>query len=347
MSAKRKEENEVKNNIVFRSLSLSLCILFLLLLLFAAAPMNGSSDPFADGGDEGDSGNPLAALGALLEASPLAPFVTSLQRKTQRLLDASTPHVGRRWGALAALVLAYALRVWSLQGFYIVTYALGIYNLNLLLGFLTPQVRRDVDAFVFRSSIDFDCEGTATPRSQKRAQKVHFSSLPSLSLSHALTQVDPELEGPTLPSQRSDEFRPFQRRLPEFKFWWASTRSVAASLVATLFPIFDVPVFWPILLVYFCALFFVTMRRQVRHMIKHRYIPFSLVSISCSVQFFRCFAQSGATKDSENSLTLFLLLFSLSLDLPLDPFLKTKINPQGKAKYKGGGGGKKGGGDSK
>lgn len=55
-------------------------------------------------------------------------------------------------------------------GFYIVTYALGIYNLNLLLGFLTPQ-------------------------------------------------VDPELEGPTLPSKGQDEFRPFVRRLPEFKFW--------------------------------------------------------------------------------------------------------------------------------
>ena len=55
-------------------------------------------------------------------------------------------------------------------GFYIVTYALGIYNLNLLLGFLTPQ-------------------------------------------------VDPELEGPTLPSKKEDEFRPFVRRLPEFKFW--------------------------------------------------------------------------------------------------------------------------------
>lgn len=57
-------------------------------------------------------------------------------------------------------------------GFYIVTYALGIYNLNLLLGFLTPQ-------------------------------------------------VDPELEGPTLPSKGQDEFRPFVRRLPEFKFWSA------------------------------------------------------------------------------------------------------------------------------
>ena len=109
-------------------------------LLLSLRAMNGSSDPFADGGDDGDSSNPLAALGALLEASPVAPLVAKFRQRQQHLLDASTPHVGRRWASLAALVLLYALRVWSLQGFYIVTYALGIYNLNLLLGFLTPQV---------------------------------------------------------------------------------------------------------------------------------------------------------------------------------------------------------------
>ena len=59
------------------------------------------------------------------------------------------------------------------QGFYIVTYGLGIYLLNRLIGFLSPM-------------------------------------------------VDPELEGPTLPTKGSDqEFKPFQRRLPEFKFWCA------------------------------------------------------------------------------------------------------------------------------
>ena len=247
--------------------------------------MNGSSDPFADGGDDGDSGNPLAALGALLEASPIAPLVASLRQRQQRLLDASTPHVSRRWAALAALVLLYALRVWSLQGFYIVTYALGIYNLNLLLGFLTPQVRFFAIAllfFFFFQSITFSI---ASLPSLFFPFLFRLTSLSPPSLPHhrhppppKKKQIDPELEGPTLPSQRSDEVRPFQRRLPEFKFWWASARSVAASLVATLFPLFDVPVFWPILLVYFCALFFVTMRRQIRHMIKHRYIPFSLVS---------------------------------------------------------------------
>jgi hypothetical protein len=69
------------------------------------------------------------------------------------------------------VLLLYTLRVWFLRGFYIVSYGLGIYNLNLLLGFLTPQ-------------------------------------------------VDPELEGPELPTKSDQEFRPFVRRLPEFKFWW-------------------------------------------------------------------------------------------------------------------------------
>lgn len=35
-------------------------------------------------------------------------------------------------------------------------------------------------------------------------------------------QVNPELEGPTLPSKADEEFRPFVRRLPEFKFWCAA-----------------------------------------------------------------------------------------------------------------------------
>lgn len=68
------------------------------------------------------------------------------------------------------MVLLYFLRAWFLNGFYIVTYGLGIYNLNLLLGFLTPQ-------------------------------------------------VDPEQEGPALPTKSEQEFKPFIRRLPEFKFW--------------------------------------------------------------------------------------------------------------------------------
>jgi hypothetical protein len=41
----------------------------------------------------------------------------------------------------------------------------------------------------------------------------------------------------------------------------------------TLLPMFDVPVFWPILLLYWLLLFTVTMKRQIKHMIKYKYLP--------------------------------------------------------------------------
>jgi len=60
-----------------------------------------------------------------------------------------------------------------------VCYALGIYHLNLFIAFLTPKIDPEFD-----------------PYSQ-----------------------DDEDEGPNLPTRSNEEFRPFIRRLPEFKFW--------------------------------------------------------------------------------------------------------------------------------
>jgi hypothetical protein len=85
---------------------------------------------------------------------------------------------------------------------------------------------------------------------------------------------DDEDEG-ALPTKSDEEFRPFMRRLPEFKFWYTTFKSLAISIFCTYFEIFDIPVFWPILVMYFITLFLVTMKRQIRHMIKHRYVPFS------------------------------------------------------------------------
>ncbi len=79
------------------------------------------------------------------------------------------------------------------------------------------------------------------------------------------------------PSNRNDEeFRPFIRRLPEFKFWYNCTWATCVALLCTSLDAFDIPVFWPILLMYFCFLFFLTMRRQIHHMIKFKYIPFDI-----------------------------------------------------------------------
>ena len=166
--------------------------------------------------------------------------------------------------------------------------ALGIYLLNLLLAFLQPK---------FDPSLEEDLN----------ADEIEEGGTSG--------------ESGLLPSQNDDEFRPFVRRLPEWNFWCAnyvqilgngelmvsrfcvvprrptnrlsSTRAILIALVCSFFEAFDIPVYWPILLMYFIILFCLTMRRQIqcvysffirnylglnrslhRHMIKYKYIPF-------------------------------------------------------------------------
>ncbi|XP_054164335.1 protein RER1-like isoform X2 [Oppia nitens] len=82
-------------------------------------------------------------------------------------------------------------------------------------------------------------------------------------------------DGPSLPTNANEEFRPFIRRLPEFKFWYTSTKATLIALFCTFFEAFNIPVFWPILLLYFITLFGITMKRQIKHMIKYRYLPWT------------------------------------------------------------------------
>lgn len=50
----------------------------------------------------------------------------------------------------------------------------------------------------------------------------------------------------------------------------STTRATLISLFCTMFEVFDVPVYWPILVCYFFALFLMTMRRQIQ------YVPTSI-----------------------------------------------------------------------
>lgn len=61
-----------------------------------------------------------------------------------------------------------------------------------------------------------------------------------------------------------------------YAFRYAITKAFIISFLMTFFSMFDVPVFWPILLCYWFVLFTLTMKRQIMHMIKYRYIPFSI-----------------------------------------------------------------------
>jgi hypothetical protein len=110
-------------------------------------------------------------------ATAISRWSFRVSQRYQHVLDKSTPHMLQRWIAFLVVAAVYVIRVYLVQGFYIISYGLGIYVLNLLIGFLSPQVDPEI---------------------------------------HELS------EGPTLPTRGSDEFRPFVRRLPEFKFWYVS-----------------------------------------------------------------------------------------------------------------------------
>ena len=133
-----------------------------------------------------------------------------------------------------------------------VAYSLGIYLLNLFLAFLSPK---------FDPSLEQD-EGMEDGAA---------GGLPT----------------------KEEEFRPFVRRLPEFKFWHSATRAVAIGFTCSFFTMFDLPVFWPVLVIYWLILFAMTsmffslscmdaladrplVRRQIQHMIKYRYVPFTV-----------------------------------------------------------------------
>ena len=76
-----------------------------------------------------------------------------------------------------------------------------------------------------------------------------------------------------LPQRSNEEFRPFQRKIREFSFWNLMFWTFLVSIFFTFFECFDIPVFWPLLLVYFLLIFFIIMKRQIKHMIKYKYLP--------------------------------------------------------------------------
>ncbi|KAI1330434.1 retrieval of early ER protein Rer1 [Xylariaceae sp. FL0255] len=161
---------------------------------------------------------------------------SKISRQYQAVLDRSTPYVLYRWVGTGVGLCLFFLRVFVAQGWYIVAYALGIYLLNLFLAFLTPKFDPS------NEMLDNDMEdGTAGG----------------------------------LPTKQDEEFRPFIRRLPEFKFWHEASRAILIAFSCAWFEIFNVPVFWPVLVMYWFILLVLTMRKQIQHMIKYRYVPFT------------------------------------------------------------------------
>ncbi len=89
------------------------------------------------------------------ETATKASFFENWSKKWQYLLDKSSPHVAFRWVGFVTVFALYFLRVYFLNGWFIVTYGLGIYLLNQLIGFLSPQVRNYVPTLLAFTSLHF------------------------------------------------------------------------------------------------------------------------------------------------------------------------------------------------
>lgn len=90
-------------------------------------------------------------------------------------------------------------------------------------------------------------------------------------------------------------------------FRYAATKAFVVAFVMTFFSFLDVPVFWPILLCYWLFLYFLTMKRQIVHMIKYRYVPFDFRKKVTKQLMGSCFV-------SDYGLTLWLEVKSLDID---------------------------------
>ena len=141
-----------------------------------------------------------------------AQLQAQFNRQFQHYLDKSVPHIKERWGAFAVVVLIYITRFSFLRLLHR-TYGLGIYNLNLVIGFLSPQVD--------------PATGDPPFHEGQRGVQALRQEAPGVQV---LVPIHQELR-----HQRSSCVRPN----------------------------LDVPVFWPILLMYWFMLFFMTMKQQI------------------------------------------------------------------------------------
>ncbi|KAI5180720.1 hypothetical protein NEOKW01_1004 [Nematocida sp. AWRm80] len=152
----------------------------------------------------------------------------------QSYIDKTIGYPKERWAFFLFVLVLFFWRVVLTGGYRLVTYCLALYLLHCFIGFCSPIDSEMPDPF--------DTE------------------------EHEPVNVQINKSG--------DESKPFIRRLPEFEYWWLSLRASLLSLVCTLFPIFNIPVFTPILFFYFLGLAFLTGIKIKRHMKKYKYNPF-------------------------------------------------------------------------
>ncbi len=153
------------------------------------------------------SGEPLTAS----SSEQLFAATRAYERRFQAFLDSTVPYSTKRWGFTAGALVVFMLRIVLSHGWYIVCYGLFIYLLNLFLAFLTPKFDPSLDDDLAAQDVEEGEPGL--PTSAGASKGGLFGGRGSSSNGGGGGLMSGVFGGP----QPEDEFRPFIRRLPEFK----------------------------------------------------------------------------------------------------------------------------------
>lgn len=143
-------------------------------------------------------------------------------------LDKTMRYPLQRWIIWFVLLAYYGYRIYACQGFYLITYALGLYILNLFLGFVSPLVPILLVFFIFHRRIQ---------NSMMTMKEIYCLPRRPMNSSHLFVVFQSSPSGMHFPSSLFSRYE--------------SIKMILMSLLMTFNKAFDVPVFWPILVVYF------------------------------------------------------------------------------------------------
>ncbi|KAM3138886.1 hypothetical protein pb186bvf_009089 [Paramecium bursaria] len=157
----------------------------------------------------------------------------NLQLHYQRKLDRYILYKKSRWLVSFLLMALFFARIINVEGFYVVAYILGMYQLQIAIDYLTPL---------------------GLPRIGEEEEDDEFNN-----------------DFIELPISDKNDSRPLLRTSSEFKVWQNNIISILIGMICTLIPILDVPVFLPFIILYFFMVVIQTFKKYIQHMRKYKY----------------------------------------------------------------------------
>ncbi len=153
----------------------------------------------------------------------------------RRKIDQYVLYKKKRWLFYVCLIIFFFFRMYWTSGYFAVAYILGFCLLQNAILFITPS-------------------GLPTIQEEEENEEELFDIPDTITL-----------------EKNDDKSKPVIRKLGEFNLWKKVTFATSLAVLTTFFEIFDFPVFWPLLLVYFFFVVISVYVKQKKHMEKYGY----------------------------------------------------------------------------